>query len=356
MSGEKVHVGIYMAPDIPQSFRVYVDNVLRYLPLYNVMAMPFSNPADLPRTADVLWDIRSGGGNPPLEFMLGGAPLVVTVHGFAPITLPPHEYFDTFWERLSASRHARRKLARWRQFNSEVAALIAVSEFSRQEAARLTGVPLSKIHVCHHGVDAEAFRLDDINGEPHNYFLHISNNEPRKNISRIVSAFQAVRKQADVELVLKLPLDQAPKYQGIQGVRVVGGMLDIAELAALYRQALGFVFPSLYEGFGLPILEAMASGCPVITSNVSACPEVAGNAAIIINPRDKAELYQAMMGCLESATRHQWVESGLARVRAFTWSDSAAGHARVLRGVVAHGKSSSQAFKNEACFRHEYRE
>ena len=87
--------------------------------------------------------------------------------------------------------------------------------------------------------------------------------------------------------MLKLPEHVAQRYAGIDGVRVITGLRTTEELADLYRNALAFVFPSLYEGFGLPIVEAMACGCPVITSNVSACPEIAGGAAITVDPRDE---------------------------------------------------------------------
>ena len=89
-------------------------------------------------------------------------------------------------------------------------------------------------------------------------------------------AFAKLKLKNNVELVLKLPEFAANRYAGLDGVRIITGLLSTEELAELYRNALAFLFPSLYEGFGLPILEAMACGCPVITSNVSACPEVAG--------------------------------------------------------------------------------
>jgi glycosyltransferase involved in cell wall biosynthesis len=337
MTDNKLRVGVYQAPNIPQSFRVYATNVLRHFPAHGLEAIPFHSGADLPRTADVLWDIRSGGGNPPLEFMLGGPPLVVTVHGFAPITLPAREYFDTLWERLLSARQARQKLEKWRQLKGAVAALITVSEFSKGEAARLTGVPAESIYVCHHGVDTSSFFPDpDVRRE--GYFLHVSNNEPRKNLTRILRAFQRLRKHSGASLLLKLPADQASRYEQIEGVHVLSEMLSVAQLANLYQRAMAFVFPSLYEGFGLPILEAMACGCPVITSNVSACSEVAGDAALTIDPRDEDAILRAMTAiCLEKQARDRLVDAGLVRARSFSWFDSAAAHARVLHSAAGRG-------------------
>ncbi|MDD5612746.1 MAG: glycosyltransferase family 1 protein [Gallionella sp.] len=330
---DNLRVGLYLPPDIPQSFKVYADNVAQHFPALGVEIVPFGNRNELPRTADVLWDIRSGGGNPPLEFLLGGPPLVITVHGFAPISLSGWEYFRTLRGMLMTGRYAREKLAKWQELKGGVAHLIAVSHFTKHEAVQLTGVPADKITVCHHGVDTASFTPDS--GTPHeNYFLHISNNEPRKNLPRVVAAFKQLRKHHDVRLLLKLPAQQAECYRNIDGVEVIANMLSTAQLAALYQRALGFVFPSLYEGFGLPILEAMASGCPVITSNASACPEVAGNAALIADPRDQDAIFGAMRTLLlDPFAREQLVSAGLKHCGNFTWQASAACHASVLRNA-----------------------
>ena len=111
----------------------------------------------------------------------------------------------------------------------------------------------------------------------------------------ILRAFRKLKLHNNVQLVLKLPEHSARRYTGMDGVRVITGLQTTEELVHLYRKAVAFVFPSLYEGFGLPIIEAMGCGCPVITSNVSACPEVAGGAAITIDPRDEKALFEAML-------------------------------------------------------------
>src|SRR6187455_2484319 len=97
MTDTMLHVGVYQGPEIPQSFRVYADNVRRYLPEQAVRVISFTDKKNIPASIDVLWDIRSGGGNPPPDFLLGShlPPLVVTVHGFAPVTLNGWEYFRT---------------------------------------------------------------------------------------------------------------------------------------------------------------------------------------------------------------------------------------------------------------------
>lgn len=338
---DKLRVGIFQPPEIPQSFKVYAENVAQHFHSLGVEAIPFCNGNDLPHTADVLWDIRSGGGNPPLEFLMDGPPLVMTVHGYAPISLSGWEYFRSFKGMIMSGHYARQKLEKWQDLKSGVNALIAVSNFTKTETVQLTGISADKITVCHHGVDAESFTPDS--AMPHgNYFLHISNDEPRKNLTRVVSAFKRLRKNHNVRLLLKLPAQQAGRYLNIDGLEVIATMLSTEELAMLYRQALGFVFPSLYEGFGMPILEAMASGCPVITSNVSACPEVAGDAALVIDPRDENAIFEAMRTLyLEKTTRDRLIASGLKRCGGFTWQASAACHTHILRTAAENAQIAS---------------
>jgi glycosyltransferase involved in cell wall biosynthesis len=115
-------------------------------------------------------------------------------------------------------------------------------------------------------------------------------------------------------------------------------LLSTEELAELYRNALAFLFRSLYEGFGLPILEAMACGCPVITSNVSACPEVAGGAALTIDPRDEEALTEAMsVTYRDRQLNTERRDIGLRRVKDFSWMASAKCHADALRTAARTG-------------------
>ena len=340
MTDTELRVGVYEGPEIPQSFRVYAKNVQRYLPEQYVRIIPFADKRNIPSSVDVLWDIRSGGGTPPPDFLLKNhlPPLVVTVHGFAPVTLNGWEYFRTLKGLIMSSRYAKLKRARWQQAQSSVAAIIAVSAFVKDETIQYTGVAANKVHICHHGVDSEAFTpRSDV--EPDGYFLHISNDEPRKNINRILTAFRKLKLHNNVQLVLKLPEHAARRYAGMDGVQVLTGLRTTEELADLYRKALAFVFPSLYEGFGLPIVEAMACGCPVITSNVSACPEVAGGAAMTIEPRDEKALFEAMLAIYrDRQLREERITAGLRRIHDFSWMKSARCHANVLRTAARMGR------------------
>lgn len=326
-------VGIFWSKQIPQSFKVYASNILKHLPSDLIEPILFDNVNSIPENIDVIWDIRSGGGNSPLPSLLGDVPVVVTVHGFAPISLSGWDYFKTIKGSLLSRYYSYQKLAKWRELKHKVSAIIAVSEFTKSEVVRYTGIPSEKVFVCRHAVDTDFFHpkpVTQITDKP--YFFHISNNEPRKNVARIVEVYQRLSQTCDCELILKLPNDQAQKFRQVAGVKILSTYLSDQELADLYRGALGFIFPSLYEGFGLPILEAMACGCPVITSNTTACQEVADKSALTIDPYDKNALYNAMLTLVTNSTTRQCIiEAGYQRVDQFSWAKSALCHANIFK-------------------------
>ena len=329
MTNDSLTVGVYQPKNLPQSFRVYSSNILNRLSDLGVVSVAFDSVHNIPKNADVLWDIRSGGGNAPPDFLLDSSlpPLVVTVHGFAPTSLPANEYFTDWRDRLLARFYAQKKRKKWYAAKEYVSRVIAVSHFTKQEVMEFTGIGSERINVCAHGVEINSFVKGEwVHEKP--YFFHISNNEPRKNIHRIITAFNKAREKHRIELILKLPEDSIEQYAGIEGVTVIGGFLSDEQLVKYYQGAVGFVFPSLYEGFGLPILEAMACGCPVITSNVTACAEVADSAAYQVDPRSVHEIKNAMCELIVQDThqRQQIIEKGLQRVKSFDWMKSANCH------------------------------
>jgi glycosyltransferase involved in cell wall biosynthesis len=165
------------------------------------------------------------------------------------------------------------------------------------------------------------------------FVLYTGNIKPHKNLERLIEAFNLLRQSPDLKNVQLLIIgDEISKYAALRRtvhryklhkhVRFFGFVSD-QTLAALYRLADAFVFPSLYEGFGLPPLEAMASGTPVITSNVSSLPEVVGDAALMIDPYDPAAIADAMRRVLTDASlRSDLRTRGLERARSFSWERS----------------------------------
>jgi glycosyltransferase involved in cell wall biosynthesis len=203
-------------------------------------------------------------------------------------------------------------------------------------------VPPEKIVVVHHGV-AGRFRpheddrrslvdgvQPDASQQPATprepYFLYVGTIQPRKNLVRLLEAFAQLSPEAPRLVIagkrgwLSAPIERRAAELGLAERVVFAGYVPDAELPGLLRGALAFVFPSLYEGFGMPVLEAMAAGVPVLTSSTSALPEVAGDAALLVDPCDTAAIAGGMARLAGDASlRADLRARGLARAAEFTW-------------------------------------
>ncbi|MBA2740700.1 MAG: glycosyltransferase family 4 protein [Actinobacteria bacterium] len=189
-------------------------------------------------------------------------------------------------------------------------AVVAVSELTKEETVALTSVPAERIRVVPNGVD-DVFTRNGPAADG-NYVLAVATLEPRKNLSRAVEAARL----AGVELRVV----GARGWGGVDTQGWIGEVTD-TDLAKLYRGARCVLYPSLYEGFGLPVLEAMACGAPVVTSRGTAMEEVAGGAAVLADPLDTSAL---AAGIAEAEKRRdELVPLGLERARAFTWTRAA---------------------------------
>jgi len=239
-------------------------------------------------------------------------PLVVTVHDLAVLRHP--ETFNLWTRRYS--RHCVPRVVR------AARKVIAVSEFTRRELVELLVTPEEKISVIPNGV-APVFTPHGPAAEG-DYVLAVATLEPRKNLARVREATE----RAGIEL-------RVVGERGWGGVQVDGwvGRVSDEELAALYRGARCLVYPSLYEGFGLPVVEAMACGTPVVTSAGGATEEVAGEAAVLVDPLDP----QAIAAGIETAEarRGELGRLGLERAGEFGWERVARETLRVYREVAA---------------------
>lgn len=200
------------------------------------------------------------------------------------------------------------------------------------------GLKPDKVFVVYHGVDHRVFNPSGPRLElDRPYFLHVSQYNPsiynKKNLPRILEAYKKLTISPKPYLVLVIP--GYPKTIDIDGVIPIRRPLPTVELTKLYRGALAFIFPSLHETFGMPILEAMASGCPVITSNVTACPEVVGDAALLVNPYSTKSIAEAMeLIATDDNLRRKLIAKGLERAKEFTWRRSALKHKAIFEWVL----------------------
>lgn len=207
-------------------------------------------------------------------------------------------------------------------------AIITISEFAKQRMVELLGLPADKIHVAHLAVDAKEFTANL--GPRENFVLYPARGWQHKNHRRLIEAMAIVRSRIPgIRLVLTGggldALGELPDWVDRKG------LVGFDELKNLYRTAAVLAFPSLYEGFGLPPLEAMSSGCPVAASNVGSIPEVCGTAAVLFDPLDIDSIASGITDALDR--RIELTAAGAAHVQNFTWERCRDAHLVVYRSV-----------------------
>jgi glycosyltransferase involved in cell wall biosynthesis len=251
---------------------------------------------------------------PPLE-----VPTAVTVHDLQHLDHP--ELF---------SRAERLFRARTHEGSARKAdAVIVPSQFVRRRAIELLGIPPERVHAIPWGVDHERFRPGHEEREP--FLLYPARPWPHKNHGRLFEAFALLRdERPELRLVLTGGGHEGrPVPPGVD----VRGLVAGEELASLYRRTACLVFPSLYEGFGQPPLEAMASGAPVAASNIPAIAEATGDAAALFEPAEPEDIAAVVSGVLDAPER--FASAGRERAAGFTWAETARRHEAVYVAVGA---------------------
>jgi glycosyltransferase involved in cell wall biosynthesis len=276
--------------------------------------------------------------------LLAPCPMVVTIHDlsflrFPDLFRPFNRLYLTTLARLSA-RRARR--------------LIAVSAHAAAEAVQLLDVPSERIDVVYHGVDpvfrplpaGEIAAFRKLNQVPEQFVLFVGTLEPRKNLVRLVEAFAHVY-DGKTKLVLAGgkgwlydTLFAKVERLGLEKAVIFPGYVTNDDLPFWYNAATILAYPSIYEGFGLPVLEAQACGTPVLTSNISSLPEAAGDAALMVDPYDVDALVEGLNRMLtDESLRFALRERGLVHASRFSWSHTAYETANVYRQALAEGRT-----------------
>ncbi len=272
-------------------------------------------------------------------------PAVVTVHDLSFVHFP-HRFQPA--KRLYLKTISRISCRRARR-------VIAVSQATADDVTRLLGVPPERIDVIPHGVDHQRFRplppeqvqaFRQAQGLPPRFILFVGTLEPRKNLPRLIEAFARVRAQ-DTQTKLVIAGGQGwyfkEIFERVQALNLAQavlfpGFVPPEALALWYNSAVIFVYPSTYEGFGLPLLEAMACGTPVVAANASCLPEVVGNAGLLASPDDPADLAQALLSLLNDPQRRADLAArGQARAQTYTWQATATATALSYRRAAGMG-------------------
>ena len=272
-------------------------------------------------------------------------PYVITVHDLI-------RYRDMTRQRPLIHRPTRRDRVYLRLDATGIrraAAIVAVSQTTKEEIVHHLGLPEARISVVHEGVDPELFRPVEPVSLGYPYVLYVGSEQPRKDLPTLFRAFSRLKRERrfrELRLVkvggpggvgegpFREWTRQAAQEAGVGDVVEFVGHVKESDLASYYSGAECFALASLYEGFGLPPLEAMACGCPVVVSSAGALPETVGEAALLFEPGDDEALARRMAGILtDEGARRELSERGLARAHEFTWERAAQGILRVYDRV-----------------------
>lgn len=231
------------------------------------------------------------------------------------------------------------KLVNWTAYSVRHAAkIVTISDFSKDAIIEAYGVPKNRVVVAHPGL---SMGQKTINIKPRNtrYILSVGTLQPRKNFSRLIEAFSRLADK-DIRLVivgkkgwLFDEILEAPKRFGVSDRVQFLDFVPDEDLPSLYKNAACFALPSLYEGFGLPVLEAMALGVPVVVSNTSSLPEIAGDAGIYVNPEDSEDIAKGL-GIALKENQVDRITKGKVRAKMFTWDNAADQVMKVLEEVA----------------------
>jgi glycosyltransferase involved in cell wall biosynthesis len=246
----------------------------------------------------------------PLTVMI---PRVSTPPAVTTVLDLQHEFLPEFFSR--AERAYRRAVYGWSVRKSRL--VVTISEHAASAVVERYGIPEARVRPIHLGLDHATFTPGDAARE--RFLVYPARAWPHKNHERLFEAFAALRQRhPDLELVLTAY--EGPTPAGVRSL----GHVSRDELVRLYRTAAGLVFPSLYEGFGQPPLEAMACGCPVASSSAASLPEVCGDAARLFDPTSVEEMVAAIEEILERP--EEWSARGTARAGEFSWEQTARAH------------------------------
>ncbi len=286
-------------------------------------------------------------------------PYVMTVHDVLEHMYRAHDHSGLRRSLHSTlTRHVLKGAAR----------IFAVSKFTQSEIEKLFAIPPERVEVVYNAIDERFLRGHASEADrqllaerylvTHPFLLYAGRISPHKNVVRTIEAFSALKSELEKEgsypdlklIIIGDELSRNPDLRrtvirsGVQNDVRFLGFVPIEVLRIFYDAAKIFVFPSLYEGFGLPPLEAMAHGTPVVTSNTSSLPEVVGNAAVLVNPENVFEIMRALHRVLrDQALREKLKQRGYEQVRKFSWDDSARRVLRVYESVAGQRKETSHS-------------
>jgi glycosyltransferase involved in cell wall biosynthesis len=328
--------------EIPISLQVYFDAVSERMKAMGTSFELFGSNRNIPADSDIYWNPFMGFEYiPRICRQRISIPVILTIHGTALFSMKITEYSYRFRQAAKFMFRKALKRIQWRNIRNNIDWIITVSENAKREILNYLPIPAEKVIPIYHGIDTDVFndsgRGDDLQMISDPYFLHLSVYQPKKNIERIMQAYLSIATNSNFpDLIIVSP--HYPDTIEHPKIKLITDELSRQDTAAIMSRALAFVFPSLHETFGLPIIESMACGLPVITSNLSACKEIAGDAAILVDPRNHEEIAGAMTTLAENeALRLKLKSDGLGRAEQFSWDRCAEQHHNLFERAIKAG-------------------
>jgi glycosyltransferase involved in cell wall biosynthesis len=262
------------------------------------------------------------GFNPVLHSKI---PFIFTIHDLIHLQVPgKFNLKNTLYYELLIKYSAKKAYK-----------IVTVSEYSKQCIAKWANIPEEKIIVAGNGISACFNEEGDRHTPEYPYLLHVGNTKPHKNVARLLEAFAIAKIDNDIKLILTgnltKELHAIIKKHRLKNEIIFSGVLSDEKLAEYYRGAQALLLPSLIEGFGIPVIEAMACGTPVLTANTTSLPEVAGSAALLVDPYHTESIAQGIKQIVENTLlKKSLIEKGLLRAQDFSWDKIA----RIVQQVL----------------------
>jgi glycosyltransferase involved in cell wall biosynthesis len=301
----------------PENFRFHFIRSLLFPDTANFRRLLFSNALASFRNASVIFNPSQ------LEMTFVGAREIVTIQDLIPVQLKDHyQRNQNYFYRFLVPRGL-----------AKADAIIAPSHATQRALLTHYGVQPERVNVIPYGV--RSFPEERQAPPVRKYILFVGRMTPYRNLNPLIQAFLRIEDRIEHDLVLAGELCCELNLPESNSRITVRGYVDGGELAALYRGASAFVFPSLAEGFGFPPLEAMACGCPVVTSAAASLPQVCGNAALIVDPQSPESIAEGLLEVLNNAgLRSQLIAEGFRRVAELTWKKTADAHLQLFERVL----------------------
>ena len=326
-------IAVYKPKDLPISINIYIENVIANTNTDEISFVYFNSPTRIPKECSVIWDPQVAGGYPPaINKSHTDKKIVITIHGLALFSIKLSEQTKSKFKatRLLYERQIIKHL--WRKYKNDYHKIITVSEYSRNEIVKHLGFSTEKVNTIYHGVDNKRFTPGYSSSK--DYFLHISSYQAKKNIERLVKAYTKVVSNEEV-LPLVIISNNCPIKSNNPKLIIINKKVSSDEIARYMKSAYGFMFPSLHETFGMPLVEAMSSGVPVVTSNSTSCREIVDNNGLLINPRSIQEISESFLELsFNKKLRDKFVGKGLDRAKDFSWVKCANEHVKIFKNII----------------------